>query len=131
MCLNDVIFNARIAELETKVDNYVKLHSIAETAMKNGNSNSMQFLPLYNSKTITLPIGVQSSYYSQLSIRFMSEEQYNEFLKAYTKEALANMIKADIRSRFPEPYASMYCQQFDNFKNVADFFEFAVKLMRR
>ena len=35
------------------------------------------------------------------------------------------MIKADIRSRFPEPYASMYCQQFDDFKNVADFFEFA------
>lgn len=34
-------------------------------------------------------------------------------------------------SRFPEPYASMYCQQFDNFKNVADFFEFATKLMRR
>ena len=47
----------------------------------------------------------------------MSEEQYNELLKAYTKEALASMIKADIRSRFPEPYASMYCQQFDNFKN--------------
>jgi len=23
------------------------------------------------------------------------------------------MIKADIRSRFPEPYLSMYCQQFD------------------
>jgi len=41
------------------------------------------------------------------------------------------MIKADIRSRFPEPYASMYCQQFDNFKNVADFFEFAAKLMRK
>ena len=64
----------------------------------------------------------------------MSEEQYNELLKAYTKEALASMtsmIKADIRSRFPEPYASMYCQQFDNFKNVADFFEFAAKLMRR
>ena len=52
----------------------------------------------------------------------VSEEQYNELLKAYTKEALASMIKADIRSRFPEPYASMYCQQFDNFKNVADFF---------
>ena len=31
----------------------------------------------------------------------MSEEQYNELLKAYTKEALASMIKADIRSRFP------------------------------
>lgn len=41
------------------------------------------------------------------------------------------MIKADIRSRFPEPYASMYCQQFDNFKNVADFQDFAAKLMRR
>lgn len=41
------------------------------------------------------------------------------------------MIKADIHSRFPEPYANMYCQQFDNFKNVADFLEFAAKLMRR
>lgn len=41
------------------------------------------------------------------------------------------MIKADIRSRFPEPYASMYCQQFDDFKNVADFLKFAAKLMRR
>ena len=44
----------------------------------------------------------------------MSEEQYKEWQKAYTKEALASIIKADIRSRFPEPYASMYCQQFDN-----------------
>ena len=61
----------------------------------------------------------------------MSDEQYNEFLKAYTKEALASMIKADIRSRFPEPYASMYCQQFDNLKNVADFFEYAIKLIRQ
>lgn len=26
----------------------------------------------------------------------MSEELYNELLKAYTKEAFANMIKADI-----------------------------------
>ena len=38
----------------------------------------------------------------------MSEEQYNGLLKAYTKEALASMIKADIRSRVPEPYASKY-----------------------
>lgn len=59
------------------------------------------------------------------------EKMYNELLNAYTKEALASMIKADIRSRFPEPYAILYCQQFDNFKNVADFFEFALKLMRR
>lgn len=61
----------------------------------------------------------------------MTEEQYNELQKAYTKEAMASMIKADIRIRFPEPYASMYCQQFDNFKHVADFFEFAARLMRR
>lgn len=61
----------------------------------------------------------------------MSEEQYCELLKAYTKEVLVSMIKADIRSRFPEPYAILYCQQFDDFKNVADFFEFAAKLMRR
>ena len=59
------------------------------------------------------------------------ERQYNELQKAYTKEALASMIKADIRNRFPEPYASIYCQQFESFKNVADFFEFAAKLMRR
>ena len=61
----------------------------------------------------------------------MTEQLYKELLKAYTKEALASMIKADIRSRFTEPYTGMYCQQFDNFKNVADFFEFAAKLMRR
>ena len=61
----------------------------------------------------------------------MTEQQYNELLKAYSKEALASMIKADIRSRFPEPYSSMYCQQFDDFKNIADFLEFAAKLMRR
>ena len=67
----------------------------------------------------------------EMTENIMSEQQYNELLKAYTKEALASMIMADIRTRFPEPYASMYCQQFDNFKNVADFFEFAAKLMRR
>ena len=67
----------------------------------------------------------------EITENIMTEQQYNELLKAYTKEALASMIKADIRSRFPEPYASMYCQQFDDFKNVADFFEFAAKLMSR
>ena len=61
----------------------------------------------------------------------MSEHEYNELFRAIGKEAFANMIKADIRQRFPEPYASMYCQQFDDFNNVADFFEFAAKLMRR
>ena len=61
----------------------------------------------------------------------MSEHEYNELFRAIGKEAFANMIKADIRQRFPEPYASMYCQQFDDFNDVADFFEFAAKLMRR
>ena len=42
-----------------------------------------------------------------------------------------NMITADIRQSFSEPYASMYCQLFDNLKNVGDFFEYAVKLMRQ
>lgn len=61
----------------------------------------------------------------------MPEEQYNELWKAYTKEVLANLIKGDIRQRFPEPYASMYCKQFDNFKNVADFFEYSIKILGR
>ena len=61
----------------------------------------------------------------------MPDQQYNELRKAYTKEVLANLIKADIRQRFPEPYASMYCQQFESFKNVAYFFEKKKKMMRR
>lgn len=59
--------------------------------------------------------------------------QISDNNKRIVKNACSStfMIKADIRNRFPEPYASMFCQQFDNFKNIADFFEFAVKLMRR
>ena len=63
----------------------------------------------------------------------MTEQQYNDLLKAYTtytKEALANIIKADIRQRFPEPYASMYCQQFDDAKTLADFLEEMAKRIR-
>lgn len=61
----------------------------------------------------------------------MSNELYNGLYKAFDKEVVKLLLKADIRSRFPEPYASMYCQQFDDLKNVADFFEFAAKLMSR
>ena len=39
--------------------------------------------------------------YVEMTENIMSEEQYNELQKAYTKEALASMIEADIRSRFP------------------------------
>lgn len=69
--------------------------------------------------------------WTQENENVISDQQYPELLKAYTKEALASMIKTDIRTRFPEPYASIYCQQFDDFKNVAEFFEFAAKLIRR
>ena len=60
----------------------------------------------------------------------MTEKLYNELLKAYTKEAFANMIKADIRNRFPEPQASLYCKQFDDFKNVLEFFDYIIKQMK-
>ena len=61
----------------------------------------------------------------------MTKRQYTGLQKVYTKGTLSGMIKINIRSRFPEPYASMYCQQFDDFKNIADFLEFAAKLMKR
>ena len=67
----------------------------------------------------------------EMKENIMTDKLYNELLKAYTKEVWAGMIKADLRNRFSEPYASMYCQQFNKFKNVADFLEFAAKLMRR
>ena len=61
----------------------------------------------------------------------MSEEQYNELLKAYTKEAFANMIKADIRRRFAEPEASRLCQQVDDAAKLADLLEYMAKEMRK
>lgn len=60
----------------------------------------------------------------------MTEQELNELRKSYTKEVLANMIKADIRQRFPEPQANMYCKQFDDFKNVLDFFDHIIKQMK-
>lgn len=61
----------------------------------------------------------------------MTKQQYNELLKTYFKEVLANMIKVDMRSWFSEPYASLCRQQLDDFRNIADFFEFAAKTMSR
>lgn len=60
----------------------------------------------------------------------MTEQELNELQKSYTTEILANMIKADIRQRFPEPQASLYCKQFDDFKNVLDFFDHIIKQMK-
>lgn len=61
----------------------------------------------------------------------MSEQDYNELYRAMGKEAFANMIKVYIRSRIPEPYASMYIKQFDDFKSLADYLEYVAKQMRR
>lgn len=60
----------------------------------------------------------------------MTEQELNELRNSYTIEILANMIKADIRQRFPEPQASLYCKQFDDFKNVLDFFDHIIKQMK-
>lgn len=49
----------------------------------------------------------------------MTDKQYNALLKAYTKKALPSMTKTEIRNRVSETNASIYCQQFDIFKNVA------------
>lgn len=61
----------------------------------------------------------------------MSEYEYNELFRAIGKEAFANIIKANIRSRVPEPYSSMYVKQFEDFKNLADYLEYVAKQMRR
>ena len=61
----------------------------------------------------------------------MIEHEYNELFRAIGKEAFANMIKANIRSRVPEPYASMYVMQFEDFKSLADYLEYVAKQMRR
>lgn len=57
----------------------------------------------------------------------MTEQQYNDLLHALGKEAFSEMIKADIRQRVPEPYASIYCKQFDDAKQFADFLEYVSK----
>lgn len=61
----------------------------------------------------------------------MTEQQYNDLLHALGKEAFSEMVKADIRHRVPEPYASIYCKQFDDAKQLADFLEYVAKHMRR
>lgn len=60
----------------------------------------------------------------------MNKELYNELLKVYTKEAFCDMIKADIRQRFPEPLAKIYCEQFDEVKNLVDFLEEMTKRVK-
>lgn len=61
----------------------------------------------------------------------MTEQQYNDLLHALGKEALSEIVKADIRHRVPEPYASSYCKQFDDAKQLADFLEYVAKQLRK
>ena len=61
----------------------------------------------------------------------MTEQQYKDLLHTHGKEAFSAMAKADIRHRVPEPYASIYCKQFDDAKQLADFLEYVAKQMRR
>ena len=60
----------------------------------------------------------------------MTEQQYQELNKAFTKELFINMMKTSIRQRFPEPLASMYCLRLDNTKTLADFLECMAKQIR-
>jgi hypothetical protein len=60
-------------------------------------------------------------------INVMTQQQFNDLLQALRKEAMSNMIKAAIREQFPEPLASQYCRQFDDFKKVVDLLETRAK----
>ncbi len=57
----------------------------------------------------------------------MPNQQYLDLLHALKKETIAKMIKAAICQQFPEPLATQYCQQFDDFKKIVDILEVRVK----
>ena len=57
----------------------------------------------------------------------MTQQQFNDLLRALRKEAMSNMIKASIRQSFPEPLAIQYSQKFDDFKMVLDLLEYKAK----
>lgn len=58
------------------------------------------------------------------------ELQY-ELYKAFDKEVLKLLLKTDIRQRFPEPEASLLCQQVDDAAILADLLEYMAKEMRK
>lgn len=64
-------------------------------------------------------------------INVMTQQQFNDLLQALRKEAMSNMIKAAIRQQFPEPLASQYCRQFEDFKKVVDLLDFQATQNRR
>ena len=60
-------------------------------------------------------------------INVPQNQQFLDLLHSLRKEAMANMIKTAIRQQFPEPLASQYCRQFDDFKMVVDLLEYKAK----
>ena len=61
----------------------------------------------------------------------MTKQQlYEELLHLLEKEVTAETVRMFIHQNVPEPYASIYCKQFDDAKNVADFLEYMDKLRR-
>ena len=60
----------------------------------------------------------------------MSNELYNDLHKAFDKEVVKLLLKTDIRRRFPEPEASLLCQQVDDAAILADLLEYMAKEMR-
>lgn len=63
-------------------------------------------------------------------IAIMHNPEVEELRKAFSKELFSGMMKANIRSRYPEPLASMLCKQLDDAKTFADFLESMAKQMR-
>ena len=73
-----------------------------------------------------------SSYYFPLVSGSGGQDSFNSFNSCSKKyHPHGKSVSIRVQKIIPDPDASIYCQQFDNFKNVADFFEFAAKLMRR
>lgn len=59
------------------------------------------------------------------------KELMYELQKAFDKEVLKLLLKADIRQRFAEPEASRLCQQVDDAAILADLLEYMAKEMRK
>lgn len=58
------------------------------------------------------------------------EDRYGKLIQAISKEQLSEMIKDTIRKSFPEPFATLCCQQFDDAKKLADFLDLYAKYVR-
>lgn len=59
-----------------------------------------------------------------------NQQLYDELLHLLEKDVKAETVRMFIHQNVPEPYASIYCKQFDDAKSVADFLEYMNKLMK-